>query len=172
MGSYTDFRNYFKEIATKNELIKHLETSDVKKFYEFSLEEVVLGSLHDLPGFDHGPFMIYTSFIDRFFFDNKTKKRRELMFFIQQGADLRNWAELSTANDQTLLCVEQILSKIVHDSMNNTEEILEQSFNRASEVNIIPNVISVGGKKYTGWQVSLVFILEFNHCYDENEWLP
>jgi len=171
MGTYTDFRNYFKDLAVKNKMIKHLETADVKKFYEFSLEELVLGSVHDLPGFDHGPFMIYTGFIESLFFTAEIKKRRELMFFIQQGCDLKSWEEQSIANDNTMICVEQILSKIINDSRNDYETVLEQSFNQATEVRIIPNVISVGGKKYFGWQVSLVFVLEFTKCFSENDWI-
>jgi hypothetical protein len=169
MGSYTEFRNYFKNIATNNKKIQHLDQAAKKRFFEFSIEEVVLGSVHDLPG--EGISMIYSGFVDRFFFSDKTKKKRELMFFIQQKSAVKDWVSLSAAKDNTMICVEEILSKIISDSINDEAPELEQSFNQASKVNIIPNELKIGGSVWVGWQVSIEFTLEFNKCFNINDWL-
>lgn len=171
MGMYNDYMQYFREIAISNLLIKHADTPTIEKFFEFSIEQVILGSMHNLPGFDHGPFMIYSGFIERFSFTDKNLKNLEFMFFIQQGVELKNWQQQREAMDTCKICVDQIISKMIHDSTNDDyETILEQSFNRADSVNIIPNIIETGGKKYVGYQVSFVIKNEFTYCYNPLDW--
>lgn len=166
MSKYSDFVQYFENLATYNIAISHGPNS--KKFYRMNIEELLSGIKNDLPSPASGPFMIFINYIRELNHVASFKDKKQFMFFIMQGYSDGDWDEEQAARDATEIVVDQILTRMVNDSTAGNP-IFNYSFDKIDGVKIIPTELKAN-LTYVGWQVSFNLDKQYIECYDPSKW--
>jgi hypothetical protein len=169
---YKDWRDYFEELAINNIAISHVpDTDNKKKFFEVMLEEIISGITHKLPGKEEGPFILFVGYLDRFMFNDSSKKSKEIMFFVMQSAGTKDYQQQSISKDNCERVVDQFIIKMNKDSKDD-HSLFENSFDKINNVSIISHEFKIGTITYVGWQVSIALTVLFDNCYDPLKWKP
>lgn len=167
MSNFSQFVAYFKSLAERNIDIAHSDDNQMRKFFRVDIDEFYMSAAHQLPGKDHGPFMVLFNpkrVIKRI---EKVNNNMEIMFMILRNYSNNDFNDESEAYDICENVLNEILAKIGEE--NETDQFLKWSFNWDVDIDAVKLVTSTG--KYVGWQAHFFLNRRISTCVDSNKWL-
>ena len=165
MAKYSEWVNYFQQLATENNLIKHTTTK--KKFYRMNIEELFSSTPSGLPAPKEGPFLVFINFIVDADYKARATKQQEMMVMLLQGHKRGDYDAENLARDNAEIATDQILRRMRNDSLSD-HPFFEHSFDTI-QARSIPLTIP-GNINYSGWQTTFKINASFNACYDASNW--
>lgn len=166
MENYQDFVEYFEQGCMQNNMIAHSATK--KKFFRMNIEEFIMGSHSDLPGFDDGPFFVLINYLDDYKFTHQPSERKQLMFYVLQGAPSGDYDKEMQVRNNADIVVKQWISKMLNDSRTG-HAIFQHGLDRPENIRKISHSIH-GSANYYGWQVVVSFSKPVSLKYEPNDW--
>lgn len=160
---------YFEEMATSNKLIEHSNGVNAgvnsRRFFHSDLNDFVTQAVNNLPAENNKCWMWL---IDPQRNIDGGKEELQLMFFIMNAVPLGNLFDEAAAKERVNQCVNQCISKIMHDSQNN-HPFWSRSLDQAKHIRTTPYSLQ-DSTKHVGQQISIRSVQNWNKCYNSNHW--
>lgn len=164
MAKYSEWRNYFEQIAIEHVVIQH--SSSEKTFFAKDIEELFANGKHAFPG--NRPFLVFINYITDRKHTSRPVKDHDMMFFVLKQHQRNDVHALIQARDETEEITDDILRRMKHDSQNDLAPVFEHSFDKING-RTIPLTLP-GNTPYSGWQTTFKTIASFNDCFDATKW--
>lgn len=168
---YNAWLAYFKEIATTNKLIQHVDSNDnsknTKRFFTSDLQSFILEQQHLLPKYTSDRCFLH--FIAPQYKINEDKAVYEGMFFVLFAAPLKDLNAEELGRGLANSCSNQIITKMIADSKNKNP-LFNRSLDRGNNIIISPYSWK-GQMSYVGYQVSFKIVTPFHSCVNTTDWL-
>lgn len=168
--TYSSWKAYFEGLATSNVLIQHDSANTKnKRFYFSTLEAFILDQKSHLPK-ELDPTNCFIHLIEpQSEIGIQKKETWQVVFFVMSAYTRGDEAQYEQAKNTADVCTNQIISKMINDSVNN-HPLFKRSFDTAKGLRKTPYSVS-GHQQYVGNQISFSIIAPFDYCFNSQDWL-
>lgn len=152
MVTYSDYINYFENLAKKHTDIRHDE-AEKKSFFTIDIEELITGIKSKIQPDKYSMMLVnYSSVLDH------DRQDVDITFFIIHKEDINSFHNNTLIRNECLLIANDIIGKINIDSKSNTPEMDKLWFGSMDKIKdvhlMFTSPIVVSASKYIGVQCS------------------
>lgn len=168
--TYAPMLSYFEAMAASNKLIEHSngpngDGVNSRRFFHSDIVDFVTQAVNNLPS-DDSKCLLWL--IDPQRNVNGGKEELQLMFFILNAVPMDDLEKEAAAKERVNQCVNQCISKIMHDSQTN-HPFWSRSLDQANNIRTTPYSMQ-DVTRFVGQQISIRSVQNWNKCYNENHW--